>query len=57
MKKSTENQEHKDVRNPLHSLREDLKRFHSMDILTADIKTGLEIAIEQTERYISEQNE
>ena len=41
-----------DVTGSLHSLLEDLKGFQSMGILTADVKTGLGIAIEQVERYI-----
>jgi len=41
-----------DVSGSLHSLLEDLKGFQSMGFLTADVKSGLGIAIEQVERYI-----
>lgn len=37
----------------LQSLHQDLKRFQEIWILTPDVKTGLGIAIEQVERYIS----
>ena len=36
----------------LQSLHQDLKEFHEMEFLTRDAKIGLEIAIEQVEKYM-----